>query len=155
MSRDKAQTERFIEQLIISLSDMIILVVGKLTRTEQRLITRIKNLARRNEKNKIKSIIIVHNLAQYHRIMEVEKHINNYLKVSATFKLLTKKVFGIPNYKDRTYYVEKLNEQEDIEVFHYIMAKDGTEAGNYYNNLTIELIKQQYKYSRANNKIIF
>ena len=34
LSRDKAQTERFIEQLIISLSDMIILVIGKLTRTE-------------------------------------------------------------------------------------------------------------------------
>ena len=33
--------------------------------------------------------------------MEIDKHINNYLKVSATFKLLTKKVFGIPNYKDR------------------------------------------------------
>lgn len=153
LSRDKAQTERFIEQLIISLSDMIILVVGKLTRTEQRLITRIKNLARRNEKNKIKSIIIVHNLAQYHRIMEVEKHINNYLKVSATFKLLTKKVFGIPNYKDRTYYVEKLNEQEDIEVFHYIMAKDGTEAGKFYNNLTIELIKQQYNQFNKRRRI--
>ena len=39
LARDKAQTERFIEQLIISLSDMIILVIGKLTRTEQRLIT--------------------------------------------------------------------------------------------------------------------
>ena len=58
---------------------MLILVIGKLTRTEQRLITRIKNLARRNEKNKIRSIIIVHNLAQYHKIVEVEKHINEYL----------------------------------------------------------------------------
>ena len=36
LARDKAQTERFIEQLIISLSDMLILVIGKLTRTEQR-----------------------------------------------------------------------------------------------------------------------
>ena len=34
LSRDKAQTERFIEELIISLSDIIILVVGKLTRTK-------------------------------------------------------------------------------------------------------------------------
>ena len=52
LSRDKVQTERFIEQLIYSLSDMIILVVGKLTRTEQKLITRVKNLAKMNEKNK-------------------------------------------------------------------------------------------------------
>ena len=75
LSRDKAQTERFIEQLIISLSDMIILVIGKLTRTEQRLITRIKNLVKKNDRNKIKSIIIVHNLAQYHKKIEVENYI--------------------------------------------------------------------------------
>lgn len=89
LARDKAQTERFIEHLIISFSDMIILVVGKLTRTEQRLITRIKNMAKMSE-NKIKSIIIVHNLAQYNKNIEVENHINNYLLHSATFKLIKK-----------------------------------------------------------------
>ena len=34
LSKDKAQMEKFIEHLIISLSDMIILVIGKMTRTE-------------------------------------------------------------------------------------------------------------------------
>jgi len=153
LSRDKAQTERFIEQLVISLSDMIILVVGKLTRTEQKLITRIKNLSKINEKNKIKSIIIVHNLAQYHKILEVENHIKNYLFNSATFELLTQKVFGLPQYKDRSYFVEKSNTQGDLEVFHYIMAKEGTEAGDFYNNLTIELIKQQYNQFNNRRKI--
>ena len=52
IARDKAQTERFIEHLIISLSDMLILVVGKLTRTEQRLITRVKNLSKKMKKIK-------------------------------------------------------------------------------------------------------
>ena len=47
LARDKAQTERFIEHLIIYLSDMIILVVGKLTRTEQRSITCIKNIVKK------------------------------------------------------------------------------------------------------------
>ena len=153
LSRDKAQTERFIEQLVISLSDMIILVVGKLTRTEQKLITRIKNLSKINEKNKIKSIIIVHNLAQYHKILEVENHIKNYLFNSATIELLTQKVFGLPQYKDRSYFVEKSNTQGDLEVFHYIMAKEGTEAGDFYNNLTIELIKQQYNQFNNRRKI--
>jgi hypothetical protein len=153
LSRDKAQTERFIEQLILSLSDMIILVVGKLTRTEQKLITRVKNLAKINEKNKIKSIIIVHNLAQFHKIIEVENHIKNYLCLSATFKLINQKVFGIPEFKDRTFFVEKSNDQEDIEVFHYIMAKEGTEAGDYYNKLTIELIRQQYNQFTQRRKI--
>ena len=144
LSRDKAQTERFIEQLIISLSDMIILVIGKLTRTEQRLITRIKNMSKKSEKNKIKSIIIVHNLAQYHKIKEVEKHIENYLKKSATFDLSERDVIGIDKYRGRKYYFENSEDPEEIQIFHYIMAKEGTEAGDYYNYLTMELIRQQY-----------
>jgi hypothetical protein len=150
LSRDKAQTERFIEQLIISLSDLIILVVGKLTRTEQRLINRIKNLSKYNEKNKIKFIFIVHNLAQYHKIIEVQRHINNYLLLSASFNLESRKVIGIKEYKDREYFYEKF---DDIDIFHFIMAKEGTEAGNYYNNLTIELIKHQYNNCNQRKKI--
>lgn len=145
LSRDKAQTERFIEQLIISLSDMLILVIGKLTRTEQRLITRIKNMAKKNEKNKIKSIIIVHNLERYHKIKEVEKHISQYLTKSATFEISERDYIGTNNtYKGRKYFVEVSDEPEEIQVFHYIMAKEKTQAGDYYNGLTLELIKQQY-----------
>ena len=150
LSRDKAQTERFIEQLIISLSDLIILVVGKLTRTEQKLINRIKNLSKYNEKNKIKFIFIVHNLAQYHKIIEVQRHINNYLLLSASFNLESRKVIGIKKYKDREYFYEKFDE---IDIFHFIMAKEGTEAGNYYNDLTIELIKHQYNNCNQRKKI--
>ena len=145
LARDKAQTERFIEQLIISLSDMIILVVGKLTRTEQRLISRIKNLVKKNERNKIKSIIIVHNLAQYHKKLEVENHINYYLKKSATFKLGPKDYLGNNKvFKGRKYFYEITDDSKELQVFHYIMAKEGTEAGNYHNPFTLELIKQQY-----------
>ena len=153
LARDKAQTEYFIEQLIISLSDIIILVVGKLTRTEQKLITQIKNLVNRNDKNKISSIIIIHNLAQYHSKEEVENHISQYLKRSATFKLLERKVIGIEKYSDRSYFVEKTEENEDLEIFHYIMAKEGTEAGNYYNELTLELIKNKYNNFNRRRKI--
>ena len=143
LAKDKTQTERFIEQLIISLSDMLILVIGKLTRTEQKLITRIKNIIKERDNCKIGTIIIIHNFAQYHKIVEVENHINNSLKQSAIFTLIEKKVVGIQEYPDRNYYVEESN-QGDIKVLHYIMAKQGTEAGNYYNNLTLELIKQKY-----------
>ena len=123
---------------------MIILVVGKLTRTEQKLIIRIKNIIKRNEQNKIRSIIIIHNLAQYHTIKEVENHISQFLIRSATFKLKEKIVIGMEKYLDRKYYVEKTEENPELEIFHYIMAKDGTEAGKYYNELTYQLIKSQY-----------
>ena len=155
LSKDKTQTERFIENLIISLSDMIILVIGKLTRTEQKLITRIKNMANNNE-NKIKSIIIVHNLAQYNKIIEVERHIKDFLLRSATFKIIKKNVLRIKAYKSRYYFVEKNDNNSNnnnLEVFHYIMAKEGTEAGNHYNDLTIQLIKQQYNNSNQRKAI--
>ena len=155
LSKDKTQTERFIENLIISLSDMLILVIGKLTRTEQRLITRIKNMANDNE-NKIKAIIIVHNLAQYNKIIEVERHINDFLLKSATFKIIKKQVLGLNDYTGRYYFVEKPdknNNHNNIEVFHYLMAKEGTEAGDYYNELTMQLIKQQYNNSNQRKAI--
>ena len=149
LAKDKTQTERFIEQLIITLSDMLILVIGKLTRTEQKLITRIKNIVKERDNCQINSIIIIHNLAQYHKKIEIDNHINNSLKQSATFHLIEKKIIGIKGYEDRTFFVEESN-QGDIKVVHYIMAKQGTEAGDYYNNLTLQLIK--HKYNDCNNR---
>ena len=65
IAKNKGQIERFIEELIISLSDMLIVVVGKLIRREQNLISRIKGLFHGKENIQFKSIIIIHNLAQY------------------------------------------------------------------------------------------
>ena len=147
LSRDKAQTERFIEQLIISLSDMVILVIGKITRTEQQLINRIKKLVKSNKDNKIKSIIVVHNLAQFHKKLEVERHIEEKIKKSATFLLEPLKYLGKKKeFTDRSYLVETPDTQKgsDLQVFHYIMAKEGTEAGKYYNPFTLHLIEEQY-----------
>ena len=70
---------------------MLILVIGKLTRTEQKLITRIKNIVKERDNCQINSIIIIHNLAQYHKKIEIDNHINNSLKQSATFHLIEKK----------------------------------------------------------------
>ena len=98
-----------------------------------------------NEKKKIKSIIIVHNLQQYNKKIEVENHIKNYLQRSATFKLKPKNYLGNnKNYKDRKYLCEMSEGSEELEVYHYIMAKEGTDAGKYYNPFTLELIKQQF-----------
>jgi hypothetical protein len=115
LSKDKAMTELFIEKAIISLSDMIILVVGKLTRTEQKLITRIKETAKMSN-NKIRSIIIIHNLAQYHKIIEVERYIENYLYRSATFNVEKKNVIGNQKYNGRYYFVEQFNKDDNIEI---------------------------------------
>ena len=153
LSKDKAQIEKFIEHLIISLSDMIILVIGKMTRTEQRLITKIKNLIKKKENNKIKALIIIHNLSHYYFESEVENYKQNYLLRSATFTLERRQAYGIEGYEDRYYYVEKHTDKNEFEVFHYIMAKEGQEAGNKYNDLTMKLIRHQYNNCNIRRKI--
>ena len=147
IAKDKGQTERFIEELIISLSDMLILVVGKLTRREQNFITRVKDIINEKENNKFKSIIIIHNLAQYNELEEINKHIEQVLKKSATFKIAPKKVIGIKNYEDRVFYAEEDGTD------HFIMARQDSKAGKEYNDLTIELIKRKFNDCKARNKI--
>ena len=147
IAKDKGQTERFIEELIISLSDMLILVVGKLTRREQNFISRVKEIISEKENNKFKSIIIIHNLAQYNEMEEINKHIEQVLKKSATFKITPKKVIGIKNYEDRVFYAEEDGTD------HFIMARQGSNAGKEYNDLTIELIKRKFNDCKARNKI--
>lgn len=97
---------------------MIILVIGKLTRTEQRLINRIKEESKNNEISKVSKIIVVHNLAQFHKIKEVEKHINTYLLLSATFNLEEMKAVGKGN---RVFYVEKKMIKMKILLFFIIL----------------------------------
>ena len=55
---------------------------------------------------------------------------------SATFESIKNDTRGICDLKDRYYLVEN-SDDKDIDVYRYIMAKEGKEAGNYYNNLTI------------------
>ena len=126
---------------------MLILVVGKLTRKEQNFITKIKNYVQEKENSSLKSVIIIHNLAHFNEKIEVENHIKNVLKNSATFQLLEKKVMGIQGYEDRVFYTEK-----DF-TDHFIMARHNSKAGEEYNNLTIELIKRKYNECKSREKM--
>lgn len=153
LHRDKANTEEFIEECILSLSDMIILVIGKMTRVEQRMMTRIKNLAKNNN---IKSIIVIHNLSHFTKKLEVERYIENYLMRSTTFYLKKNKVVGIEEYRERFYYIEENLSSENnghLKIYHYIMAKENSEAGNFYNDLTFKLIEQKYNSCDERKKI--
>lgn len=112
-------------------------------------------MLKKNERNKIKSIIIVHNLAQYRKKMEVENHIKQYLYKSANFKLDSKKYLGNNKiFEDREFLFEISDESKDLQIYHYIMPKEGTKAGDYYNPFALELIKQQYNSFKDRKAII-
>ena len=149
---DKTQTENFIQNLIIHESDMLLIVVGKLTFNEQRLINKIKKeieLGLKDYKGKNKSLYIIHNLMNFQTKNQVEEHIKNTILKSASFNIKEIKDITIGENETnidnkegkRVYLVENDN---DFEVYHLIMSREETEAGNYYNNYTYELLKQGF-----------
>ena len=73
-ARDKIMTELFLENLIIKVSDILLLVVGKLTYSEQLLINKIKVESQRQNKGRI---FIVHNLQEFRLVDQVEKYSKN------------------------------------------------------------------------------
>ena len=110
--KDKTQTENFIQNLIIYLSDMILIVVGKITFNEQKLINKIKKELEENDDEKENTIYIIHNLMNFQTKSQVEKHIENNLFKSAFFTLKEIPYVQIKENKDynihneRIYYVE-------------------------------------------------
>ena len=139
-AREKIMTEIFLQNFIMYYSDIIIVVVGILTYTEQKLLNRIKEEISKTKKKK--TLYIIHNLITYTSKEQVQLYINNNLLNSATFDL-----------EQRTDINTKINSEEspqffheiDTDIFHLIFANEGSEAGNYYNNFALEFIEKSYQ----------
>ena len=142
-ARDILITESFLQSFIISVSDLLLIVIDKLSFSEQKLINKIKGELKSNKKKK--QVFIIHNLKTYRTKEQIESYINDILNKSATFKLRkgenitsnTKKI------KHGVYFTE-LNSDNDISIYHLLFAADGSEAGNYYNDYTIDFIEEKY-----------
>ena len=140
-SREKLITELFLQNYIINNSDILLLVVGILTYSEQKLLNKIKNVINSSKINK--TLFIIHNLKTYTTKKQVQEYIKKYLKKSLTFEL--KKGHKISTKKEDSsgiYYFEKNSEPK---IFHLIFANEGSEAGDYYNNFTLEFIEHYFQ----------
>ena len=141
-AREKLITELFLQNFILYNSDILITVVGILTYSEQKLLNRIKAGCLRNKQNK--KLYIIHNLMTYTTINEVEEYINNCLLKSATFDL--KKRYEISTKKTKGKNVPYFCENNGgVDVFHLIFANQGSEAGNFYNDFTLNFFEQSYQ----------
>jgi HSP20 family molecular chaperone IbpA len=107
-----------------------------MTYSEQKLLNKIKLQLKNSKYNK--NVFVIHNLMTFTRIAQVKEYIENILLKSATFKLdeghkiniSTEKVNGL-------YYIEKDEDKSyDFRIYHYIMANEGSEAGNFCNEFT-------------------
>ena len=140
-SREKLITELFLQNYIINNSDILIIVVGILTYSEQKLLYKIKNEILKMKKNR--PLFIIHNLITYTTIDQVEDYIKNYLLKSATFTLESgHKISTKRTTKSGVYYYEK---NVDANIYHLIFANEGSEAGEYYNNLTLDFLENSYQ----------
>lgn len=138
VSRDKLFTEAFLQSYIIKNSNAILLVVGNLTFSEQKLINKIsENLKSLNLRGKTKNLIIIHNLQTYETIAQVENYIDTILKQSASFNIVKEESNF---YNSNEFFFDGNNNS----IKHFIYAKENSEAGNYYNRSTINNIKNLY-----------
>ena len=141
-SREKIMTELFLQNYIMHNSDILILVVGILTYSEQKLINRIKT-EMKNQKIE-KPLYIIHNLVLYETKEKVENHIENVLLKCATFKLEKSEKIHINNNNiDGVHYYEKNSKPI---IYHLILANDLSDAGEYYNPYTIKFIENSFSF---------
>ena len=110
-SRDKLITEFFLQKFIIWKSDILILVVGNISLTEQKLLSRVK--AEVEAMDKTKQIYVIHNLKDYSTEEQVEDYINNTLKKLYNIEIeeiLRQKIRKDDRYNEdcfNKYFVEK------------------------------------------------
>ena len=134
-SRDKILTEYFLQNYIIHNSDILLLIVGILTYSEQKLLNKIKSELISTAKDK--TLYVIHNLMTFTTKQQVEDYIKEILLKSATFNL-EKQI--IPNEISECYY------EKDSKplIKHLLFAYEGSEAGNYYNEFTLRYLEKAY-----------
>ena len=133
--RDKLITEKFIEEFIINMSDIMILVVGNITLNEQKILKRIK-YSLKNKKNK-KYLYVLHNLQNYTNKNQVEDYIENTLKKLYGIQIEENDFQNIKGDCHTKYYVET-----NSQITHLIFINDYCDISAYYNQPTIEFLKK-------------
>ena len=154
-TRDRQNTDYFLQKFILDSADILLCIVNQLNLSDHKFLNRIQ------EENKDKKIFVIHNLKTLKKQNEVEDYINEILLKLVTSKLQKGIYIKIDDNKNNTkkenniYYKQIFNHKDDKnknrEVIHLFMANDKSEAGDYYNNSTLEFIKNQI-ISFVNNK---
>lgn len=141
IARDKKTVELFIQDFIIEKSDILVIVVGQLTLTEQKLINRIVT-----ETNK-KNIFVIHNLKNFYTKDQIFDYIKTTFKKNIFFKLSNN--FSEQIYKGEDalqgkaefdkYFIETYRNADNSEkrVIHLIMGNNVEESEAYFFNKTV------------------
>jgi hypothetical protein len=155
-ARDKLLSENFLQKFIIHKSNILLVVVGNMTLSEQKLLARVKAQSEQQ-------IIVIHNLLNFTSKEQVKDYINNTLLKLKMIKLERNvyQTFADENTKEdkknnekekeNKKEIDKQKEKENIFYFveekektvHVILSNEYSEAGKYYNNSTIKYLKKK------------
>ena len=141
VARDKQMTEHFLQNFIIYHSNIVLLVVGQLTYSEQKLYNKIKKIL-----PKSKQLFVVHNLMNFTQKSQVENYLQNILLKTYMFKLQPQNFvsFGGDANTNKIYYVEPIEGNRTV-ITHLIVANNShdSESGKFYNPPVLNFLKMQ------------
>jgi len=149
-SRDKLITEFFLQKFIIWKSDVLILVLGNISLTEQKLLSRVRNEVELMDKNK--QIYVIHNLKDYSTEEQVNDYIENTLK--KLYKIEIEEIIRQNLGSDKQYnnnYFNKFFVEKDRKVMHFIFVNEFSEKARYYNEPTISYIQREIEGIKTRN----
>ena len=156
-SRDKLITEFFIQKFIIWKSDILILVVGNISLTEQKLLYTVKKEVKDLNKNhnQNKYIFVIHNLKEYNTEKDAFDYIENTLKKLCKVELVETNQLSIlndNNLKDGNYFT-KYYMEKDENVAHFIFINESDDQiSKYFNVPTIRHIQKEMEVIKTRNK---
>jgi hypothetical protein len=126
---DLTHTELFIQKFIAEQSNILVLVLGKLCFSEQLLKNRLDRLYPEKE------IFVIHNLIHLSEINDVKNYIETTLK--GAFNLREETFAEANSQSNQIFYIEKIGSDMNAKArVHFIIAQEGSNAGNYYNKST-------------------
>lgn len=150
LTNERRVTDFFLQRFIIENANVILLVVGKLSIDDQFFLNNLTTLIKEIRKKFLQKVIVIHNLMTMEKIEVVKDYIENTLKKSLTFTLEEREDLMLEGKRakkayNKIRYLECFNNNEKNglkEIVHLIFAKYGTEAGDYYNDSSVDFIKK-------------
>eukprot|EP01016_Furgasonia_blochmanni_P051979 TRINITY_DN8245_c0_g1_i4.p1 TRINITY_DN8245_c0_g1~~TRINITY_DN8245_c0_g1_i4.p1 ORF type:complete len:759 (-),score=105.27 TRINITY_DN8245_c0_g1_i4:87-2324(-) len=130
---ERNAVEDFLQSFLLETCNIVIFVVAQLTYSDQKLLSRI------TEKFKNKKVIIIHNLYDLCYITDVEKCIKT--DILGAFRVAEKPMVTEQTSKNSRMWVAIRTTQDTEPVRHLVMAREGTEAGEFFNDTCFEHVR--------------
>ena len=142
-------TELFLQNFIIKESDILLLVVGKLTYSEQLLVNKIKEQSKKQNKGRI---LIIHNLQELRTKEQIQDYIDNYLFKYSTFDLIKRARISTEKDNEPNKIINKIN-QDNENNFFLLNDENGKNEEAQNQNINNEINNQKKKFIENKNFI--